>query len=340
MYLLSLANRVPERSYTQPELWEIGRRSPIVDQLKPRYRGLLERLLTKPNGVDKRHFALDDIEQLFNRDPEALNREFQRAAPKLAGEALLDALDHAELRASELDALVVCTCTGYLCPGVSSYVAEALGLRPDSYLQDLVGQGCGAAIPALRSAAGILASQPDARVGVIAVEICSAAFYVANDPGVLVSLCLFADGASASMWTGKHAPGTWRAHDFLTLHQPEHRELLRFVNRDGFLRNQLDVSVPTRAATAVQWLYENQRPTGDVVAHAGGREVLRALRKSLKGQGLAESESVLRDFGNLSSPSVLFALEQRLQTDVSDDLWLTSFGAGFAAHSCRLSQSA
>lgn len=337
MYLLSLAQRVPPQSYTQTDCWEIARRSTILDQLQPRYAYLLERLLTKPNGIDQRHFAAENIEELFTRDPEALNRDFERAAPQLAGQALSDALEQAGLTPGELDALIVCTCTGYLCPGVSSYVAEGLGLRADCYMQDLVGQGCGAAIPALRSAAGLAALQPGAKIGVIAVEICSAAFYVENDPGVLVSLCLFADGASASIWTGEApAQGAWRASGFDTLHQPENRELLRFVNRRGYLRNQLDVSVPDKAASAVRALYANQPGAGDVIAHAGGRDVIVALRNVLAGQALTEAENVLRQYGNLSSPSVMFALAERLSSGQKQDLWLTSFGAGFAAHACHL----
>ena len=54
-------------------------------------------------------------------------------------------LDRKEKLPADLDALIICTCTGYLCPGVTSYVSEQLGLRTDAYLQDLVGLGCGAA---------------------------------------------------------------------------------------------------------------------------------------------------------------------------------------------------
>ncbi|WP_309400307.1 type III polyketide synthase [Cerasicoccus maritimus] len=338
MYLLSLASRVPTQSYTQSDCWEIIQQSDVLSKLTPRSGYLLDRILNNQNGIDKRHFAIDDMSQLFSRTPQALNEDFQRSAPALAGDALRGALEQAKLRAKDLDALIVCTCTGYLCPGVSSYVAEQLGLRGDCYLQDLVGLGCGAAIPTLRNAAGFLAANPKAKIGVIAVEICSAAFFVNDDPGVLVSLCLFGDGASASIWTG-NPPGenAWRMTDFDTIHQPENRELLRFVNHEGFLRNQLDLTVPQRAGEAVRTLYERQQPTGKVVAHAGGRDVIEALREVLPGQKLAESESVLRQYGNVSSPSVLMALEAQLaKPDDVDDLWLTSFGAGFAAHACRM----
>src|SRR5207249_8808245 len=99
----------------------------------------------------------------------------------------------------ELDALVISTCTGYLCPGLTSYVAERLGLRADALLLDLVGQGCGAALPNLRTADALLGSQRCGRVLSVCVEVCSAALYIDDDPGVLVSACLFRDGAAAAV---------------------------------------------------------------------------------------------------------------------------------------------
>ena len=83
--------------------------------------------------------------------------------------------------AADVDALFLCTCTGYLCPGVSSYVAEQMGMRDDVYLADLVGLGCGAAIPTLRAAHGFLAANPNAVVATVAVEICSSAYYADDD---------------------------------------------------------------------------------------------------------------------------------------------------------------
>ncbi|MEO0795079.1 MAG: stilbene synthase [Verrucomicrobiota bacterium] len=340
MYLHALTNHVPEDAYTQSECWDIAKSSGILEQLKPRSAYLLERLLTNPNGIAKRHFAVPDISRLFNRSAEELNNAFQESAPKLAGKALMKALDQAALKADQLDALVVCTCTGYLCPGLTSYVAEQLGLPSNCYLQDLVGLGCGAAIPSIRSATGIANMQPDAKIAVIAIELCSAAFYIDDDPGVLVSLCLFADGASASIWSG--SPPTngaaWKVGDFDTLHLPEKRETLRFTNKEGFLKNQLDVSVPEHAAQAVKTLYDRQPEPMDVIAHGGGRDVINSIRKHMPDKDLTETTCILEQFGNLSSPSVLFALESRLREipDQTEPLWLTSFGAGFAAHSCTL----
>jgi alkylresorcinol/alkylpyrone synthase len=224
---------------------------------------------------------------------------------------------------------------------VSSYVAEHLGLRPDAYLQDLVGLGCGAAIPSLRSARNFLAAQPSATVACIAVEICSAAFYLDDDPGVLISACLFSDGAAATVWRNEPGPAGLRAADFDTVHLPAERDKLRFELKEGKLRNLLDRTVPELAASAVKGLWDRRgdRPVSRVVSHSGGVDVLDAISAALPGYSLEASRTVLRDFGNMSSPSVLFALEESLraaQPGPDGDFWLVSFGAGFSAHSCRI----
>jgi len=342
MFLRSLATALPPRVFSQSDSWEALAACPAVSALRPRSLGLLEKILTAgTSGIDQRHLAVDDIARIAMADAGELNRRFEREAPPLAARALADALARAGLHAADLDALVVCTCTGYLCPGVSSHLAEQAGLRSDAFLIDLAGLGCGAAIPAMRAAAGILARQPDAIVATVAVEVCSAAFHADDDPGVLISLCLFGDGAAAAIWTGRGRPGDWRAGNFQTLHLPEEREKIRFVNAGGRLRNQLDRTVPGLAAMAVETLYRhrNSPPPDQVLAHPGGRDVIDALESVLPHR-LDETRDVLRQCGNMSSPSVWFALERRLAANHTGDqrLWLTAFGAGFAAHACELAR--
>jgi alkylresorcinol/alkylpyrone synthase len=240
-----------------------------------------------------------------------------------------------------VDALLICTCTGYLCPGVTSYVAEQLGLRSNVFLQDLVGLGCGAAIPTLRAASHILAAHPEAIVACVAVEICSAAFYLDDDPGVLVSACLFGDGAAATIWRSTPAAQPVRAFEFNTTHIPANRDKLRFEQRGGKLRNLLHRSVPDLAAGAVDFLWQQRSaaPVSRVVTHTGGRDVLEAIAPVVAPYKLDASLRVLRDCGNMSSPSVLFALEETLKDgppNGAGDFWLVSFGAGFSEHSCRI----
>ena len=341
MFLHALATAVPPAAYSQAACWDIVQRSPVRQRLTKRSRLILHSILAGDHGIARRHFAVPDVENVFDLTADQLHAAFRTAAPTLAATALSAALARAQILPAQLDALLICTCTGYLCPGLTSYVAEQLGLRPNTFLQDLVGLGCGAAIPTLRAASHLLAAQPDATVACIAVEICSAAFYLDDDPGVIISACLFSDGAAATIWRATPGPTALRAFGFDTLHLPAEREKLRFEQRDGKLRNLLDRSVPTLAAGAVGqlWAQRGPRPVSRVVTHPGGRDVLEALAPVVAPHSLDASTRVLRDYGNMSSPSVLFALEETLKTATptaaDGDFWLVSFGAGFSAHSCR-----
>jgi|CZKI01.1.fsa_nt_gi predicted naringenin-chalcone synthase len=347
MYLHALSTAVPERSFTQAQCWEFIERSHSRLRLTRRSRLILHSILRNDHGIAKRHFAVPDIENVFDLTPDQLNAAFRHAAPELAGRALKTALDQAGIVAAELDALLICTCTGYLCPGLTSYVAEQLGLRSDAILQDLVGLGCGAAIPTIRSASHVLAAHPDATIACVAVEVCSAAFYLDDDPGVLISACLFSDGAAATIWRSQQPRGAsngLRCFDFQTLHRPAERDKLRFETRNGKLRNLLHDTVPELAANAAAQLWETRgpRPVARVVAHSGGLDVLESLGRAFPGYSLEASARVLRDCGNMSSPSVLFALAETLRMlppgSAAGDMWLITFGAGFSAHSCRIGE--
>lgn len=343
MELHGVASAVPARRYRQSECWEALVRSGRTEALSPASRRLLARVLRGDNGIEGRHLAAEPLEALFGLDADGLNEMFRREAPVLAARALRGALDQAGCEVGSVDALFVCTCTGYLCPGVSSYLAERCQLRAGIYLHDLVGLGCGAAIPMLRAVQGFLAAEPEATVACVAVEVSSAAFYLDDDPGVLISACLFGDGACAAVWKGAGQRGGtgWRCGEFRTIHQPEHRDLLRFETRSGRLRNLLHRTVPERVAAAVGVLWDEVgggvRDPDRVLAHGGGRDVLDALEARL-GRALPESREVLRQFGNMSSPSVLFAMERALRDCREEERswWLTSFGAGFSAHGCWL----
>ncbi len=340
MFLDAVASAFPVSSYTQRECFEFTKESRAFRDLSSRSQSLMEKILLGDSGIAKRHFCTDEPGAMFEAGAQELNEYFEREAPALA----VAALEKTGVKAREIDALFICTCTGYLCPGVTSHVAEAMGMCEDTYLQDLVGLGCGAAIPLMRSAEGFLAANPGKKVATVAIEVCSAALYLNEEPGVLISLCLFGDGAAAAVWSDEPGKGKWRAGNFDTIHRPDEREKIRFINSGGRLENKLHRAVPGLAAEAVGSLWEKREtlhggspPVPDrILAHTGGRDVIEALENRL-GWDLAETRQVLREAGNCSSPCVLFALEERLKASEGDSrYWLTSFGAGFAAHSCEM----
>jgi alkylresorcinol/alkylpyrone synthase len=259
-------------------------------------------------------------------------------------------LARADLAADEIDAVIVSTCTGYLCPGLSGYVSERLDLPRDARGYDLVGQGCAGALPNWQLASALLESKQCACVLSICVEVSSAAMYLDDDPGVLISACLFGDGAGAAVLT-RDRPAAGRAVQWrhaASLTDPTAREALRFEHRGGLLRNVLTPAVPRLAAKYAREVFLNalgiaKLKSTDVTAwifHAGGRDVLLAIQQDLDlpPEALRYSREVLKQYGNLSSAFVYFVLDAALaDTAPAGWWWLSSFGAGFSCHGALLS---
>lgn len=349
MFITGLGTATPPWRYSQNDCLALVRTHPRVAALSPRARLLAEKILRHPHGIETRHLALSSLEEAFNLTPDALHQRFLEHAPQLVEAAAQDALQNAGLAPNEIDAVIISTCTGYLCPGLTSYAIERLGLRPDVMALDLVGQGCGAALPNLHTGAALLAAGQAMHVLSVCAEVCSAAFYLDNDPGVLVSACLFGDGAGAAVLSSDPIPGRrpiqWITSRTIT--NPEDRDLLRFEQKGGMLRNLLSLQVPELAAQyAAQVLDETLRVAGlaqsDIRAwiwHGGGRNVLDALqaRLELSDADVQWSRRILSGYGNLSSAFVYFVLKAALEGQAAGGWWwLSAFGAGFSCHGALL----
>jgi len=158
MFIIGLGTAVPPHRYLQRDSWVAVQDLPPIARLKPRSRAILKKVLCGDNGIDARHLALDPFTEIFDQTPDVLQARFARHAPELAAAAARRALKDADCLPEEIDSAIISTCTGYLCPGLTSYVSESLGLRSDVFALDLVGQGCGAALPNLRTGEAILAA--------------------------------------------------------------------------------------------------------------------------------------------------------------------------------------
>ncbi len=349
MYITGLGTANPPYRYSQLDCLHALERSRQYRELKPASQQLISRILHSPHGISTRHFSLSDLSLAFDLVPDALQSRFTEYAPKMAAQAATRALEQAGFAASAIDAVVISTCTGYLCPGLTSYVIERLGLKPDVLALDLVGQGCGAAIPNMRASEALLAAGRAGHVLSICVEICSAALYLDDDAGVLVSACLFGDGAGAAVLSSSPPPSrsALRWLDSCSLTQPQDRDLLRFVHKDGMLRNILAPVVPELAAQYAERVLGDLLPRHglaqpDIVEwvwHGGGKNVLDALQRrlGLDDHAVRFSRAVLDGYGNLSSAFVYFVLQAALaEAPPAGYWWMSSFGAGFSCHGALL----
>ncbi len=349
MFINGLGTATPPHRYTQRECWNALLQTDRYFELTTRSQLILEKVLTGDNGISARFLAVDNLSEAFDQTPDTLYRRFTQYAPVVATQAAERALRDVGARVADIDAIIVSTCTGYLCPGLTSYLSERLGLRTDALALDLVGQGCGAALPNMRTAEALLASGRCENVLSVCVEICSAAFYIDDSPGVLISACLFGDGAGAAVLSSKPVEGKrrvqWKAVG--TTLSAADRDYLRFETRGGMLRNILEPQVPALAGKHAetvlnQVLQQTGVPREKITAwvmHAGGREILLAMQRQLgvSAHDLRWSACVLNNYGNVSSPCVYFVLQSTLNDRVPGGLWwMSSFGAGFSCHGALL----
>jgi alkylresorcinol/alkylpyrone synthase len=352
MFFTGIGTAVPPTRYSQKECWEAFRATAQFARLGRASRSLLERVLLGEQGVRTRHLALSRVADAFEFDPDVMHRRFLAHAPDLAARAAASAMQRAGIGPADVDAVLISTCTGYLCPGLTSHVGERLGLRADVIALDLVGQGCAAALPNLRAAEALIASGRCANVLSVCAEVCSAAIYLDDDAGVLISACLFGDGAAAAVLSAAPRPGARRVEwvAATSMLDPGERDSLRMEQRGGLLRNVLSQQVPELAADAAsvvlaQGLRQNDLEREDIstwIWHAGGRTVLERLRAAtgLDERDTRRSADILSRFGNLSSPFVFFVLAAALDEGAPGGWWwMSSFGAGFSCHGALLKVS-
>ena len=349
MYIRGIGTATPAARYTKAECLAAFQDSEWFGRLDARSHLIARTVLQRDNGIEARRLAVTSLAEVFAIDPDTLARRFLAHAPALATRAAERALTEAGLGPADIDAVVISTCTGYLCPGLTGYVIERLGLRGDVQAYDLVGHGCAAALPNLQLATALLSTDPCKHVLSVCVEVSSAAMYLDDDPGVLISACLFGDGAGAAILSRQPHPVGRRIEwiDSASLIDPTERKALMFEQRSGMLRNILTRAVPVLAAEHAHGVLRTVLAragldAGDVSAwimHAGGRDVLLALERRLEldAEDLRYSAAMSREYGNLSSAFVFFVLEAALADGAPGGRWwLSSFGAGFSCYGALL----
>jgi len=298
-----------------------------------------KRFLTD-QSIQSRYFGLETLDQAYSETPDEANKRFEQVGTQLGAEAVRKVLDTSGLDKTDIDGLIVTTCTGYLCPGLTSYVSEAVGMKDDLFTLDITGTGCGAAIPALRSADQYLQTHTNKNIIVLCVEVCSAAIAWGTEIDLILSNAIFGDGAAACLMTNKEEVSGYEIENFESLLWPQFRDDLRFKQKESRLCNVISKNVPKVASEAVKTLMDKvgneEEPFQHYAIHPGGRRILDEIeaRLSLAPEKLKHSREVLKEYGNMSSPSVLFVLKNIIAEDQpkeNEPIVLFAFGAGFTA---------
>ncbi|HSJ54105.1 MAG TPA: type III polyketide synthase [Anaerolineae bacterium] len=312
-------------------------------------RALLQRVFVANNSIGFRHFGMESLADVLRSSQDELIARYQKYAVHTAVEAATRALEDAGLAPDDLDGIVVNSCTGYLCPGLTSYVSEALGLRAAIRPYDLQGMGCGGAVPNLETAYNYLQAHPGHDVLSIAVEICSATMFHGESPDLLISNALFGDGAAAAVLSNRPGQEGPCVNGFASGLYPQDRQHLYYRTEQSRLRNVLSVEVPAVGARRAEevigrLLEESGIAQGEVdhwILHPGGQKVIDALQDALAlpDEAVQASRKILYEYGNMSSASVLFVLNEVVGSGVArpgDVGVMCSFGAGFGVYAALL----
>lgn len=252
----------------------------------------------------------------------------ERAARQLAG---LDKVTH----------LVLASCTGFIAPGIDQILARSLSLDPNVE-RTLIGfMGCYAAVAALRTAYHIVRSRPEAVILVVTVELSTLHLQNATDLESLLAMLLFADGAAAALVSAK--PEGLEIIDPFSIALDDSAELITWKVTDTGFAMGLSGEVPGKIADAlaVPGLRERLQAGGSIdnwAVHGGGRSILDAVERGfdLPADALAPSREILRNYGNMSSATLMFVLAQILNsgTQVNAGAAL-AFGPGLAVEGFR-----
>lgn len=273
------------------------------------------------SDIDCRPFYLEGA---LNRadSSEKLNQRYLRGAMKTGCRAILNCLKEAEATVQDVDFLAICTCTGYVCPDLGSRLIAHMGFSHNLQRTSIVGLGCAGALPTLHWAVDFVRANPERQALMLAVEICSACYYVDNTLETVVGNAICADGAAAFLLACEHQAKFKYPQivDFETFIDREQIEEVGLQHRDGKLRIVLGASVQHLAGlmieTALQQLLQrhglSRSHIGFWVVHPGGRKVIDNVQEhfGMTDAQLRFSRTVLRNYGNMSSPTVMFVLEE------------------------------
>ena len=263
---------------------------------------------------------------------------YTREAPPLAVNASRIALHESGIPADAVTHLITVSCTGFAAPGVDGALIRELGLRNTVERVHVGFMGCHGAINGLRTASAF-ASDPKAVVLMVAVELCSLHYYYGMSADKVVANALFADGAAAIVGNGYNAGLSVSATGSCLI--PDSVEMMGWKIGDHGFEMLLSKKIPTAIERHLRpwlepWLNSHGVPmdhVGSWAVHPGGPRILSAVQTSLSlpVEALADSREILTNYGNMSSPTVLFILEKLRKRNAPGPIVLLGFGPGMIA---------
>jgi len=312
---------------TDPRIISIGTANPSLRLTQEEsfhaagYQSERVRNIFLNSDIDYRHFHLEGAPDRAESSDQ-MSQRYLHGAMKIGCLAIMNCLAAAGVTVQAVDFLAVCTCTGYVCPDIGTRLIAHMGLRDNVQRASMIGLGCAGAVPTLQRTADFVRAKPGRTALMLGVEICSACYFVDKTLETVIGNAICADGAAAFLLAaGDHADRRYpQIVDFETFLDTAQIEEVGLNRHDGKLRIVLGASIQHLAApmietALVRLLGRHGLYPSDIrfwAVHPGGRKVLDNVQKhfGMTDAQLRFSRIVLRNFGNMSSPTVMFVVDE------------------------------
>ena len=344
--LLSLATAVPPHVLLQDEVATaaremFGKRYSMFNRMAPVF-------LTA--GIRKRHAARPIEWYAKPHGWKERTQAYLEVAHDLFVDAATKALDQAGLMAAEVDVIVTVSSTGIATPSLEARALGAMGFRADVQRVPVFGLGCAGGVSGFAIAARLASAQPGANVLLVVVELCTLAFRLDQlSKANIVACALFGDGAAACVLRAGEA-GIAEVEAAGEHTWPDTIDIMGWdIDSLGFeviFAQAIPSFAEANMGPAVSGILERARirmnEVDRFVCHPGGAKVIVALENALHiSQGALDHErAVLRDYGNMSAPTVLFVLDHTLRAGMPPRSVITAMGPGFSASCVSLKKAA
>ena len=319
-----------------------------LDGQEPRFIRKVKKIF-EGAAVDKRYSIMDPIEVFTKTSFEERNDIYVREVIDLGEKVLEKALQKANWNPEDLDFIITVSCTGIMIPSLDAYLINKLKLRQDIVRLPVTEMGCAAGISGIIYAKNFLQANPGKRAAVIAVESPTATFQL-NDFSManIVSAAIFGDGAACVLLSSHEADEGPEiiAEEMYHFYDAEH--LMGFKLTNSGLQMILDIDVPETIAAHFPNIINpfleknnlNIESIDHLIFHPGGKKIVKTVEGLFSdlGKNIDDTKEVLRLYGNMSSATVLYVLEQIMDSKPKkgDFGLMLSFGPGFSAQKVLL----
>ena len=332
--LLSLVTAVPPHVIEQQHAKDIGRRAFRRKALFDRLSGVFDNA-----AISKRHVVAPPEWYEQPHGWAERNAVYLAASEDMFERAASAAIENAGLTPDQIDGVVTVSTTGIATPSLEARVGPRLGLRADVRRVPVFGLGCAGGVSGLALTARLAASDPGTRWLFVTVETCSISIRLdSEDPAAIVATALFGDGAASAVVTAGEG-GLASLRGSAEKLWPDTLGIMGWRVEDPGLGVLFDRAIPpfieTELAAAVDEMCVQLKIAREDISrfccHPGGVKVIDAIEAALElNQGELNLErEVLRDFGNMSAPTVLFVLDRLLKQGLPERVMMTAFGPGF-----------